>query len=112
MHLMGRAKTWKQTFFINRQGVTWDEFVEAICRKFATVGERYLVREFNNLKQYVTVEGYQEKFEELRTQLLFYNPHITEEHFIARYINGLKEELIPFMDIAHLESLEEAYEQA
>ncbi len=41
-----------------------------------------------------------------------YNPQLTEEHFIACYISRLKEELVPFMDIAHPNFLEEAYEQA
>lgn len=48
----------------------------------------------------------------MRFQLLYYNPHLTEEYFIACLINGLKEELIPFLDIAHPSTLEEAYEQA
>ncbi len=44
--------------------------------------------------------------------MLAYNSYITEEHFISCYINGLREELIPFMDIARPDTLEEAYEQA
>lgn len=71
-----------------------------------------MVREFNSLKQYGSVEKYHERFEELRTQLINYNPRLTEEYLIACYINGLKDELVPFMDIAHPDSLEETYEQA
>ncbi|XP_020082221.1 uncharacterized protein LOC109705849 [Ananas comosus] len=112
MHLKGRARSWKQSYFVNRPRVTWGEFIEALNRRFAQVGERYLVREFSNLKQTGTVEKYQDKFEELKTQLLSYNPQLTEEYLIACYINGLKEELIPFLDIAHPNTLEEAYEQA
>ncbi len=41
-----------------------------------------------------------------------YNSQLTEEHFISCYISGLKEELIPFLDIAHPNSFTEAYEQA
>ncbi len=112
MHMTGRARTWKQSYLINRQIVSWDEFVEALYRRFGQTGERYLIREFNNLKQLGTVERYQEKFEELRTQLICFNPQLTEEHSIACYINGLREDLIPFMDIGHPNTLEEAYEQA
>ncbi len=112
MHMSGRARTWKQSYFINRQGVSWNEFTVAICRRFSQMGKSYLVREFSNFRQVGTVERYQEGFEDLRTQLLCYNPQLTEEHFIACYIGGLKEELVPFMDIAHPNSLEEAYEQA
>nr|CAD1827610.1 unnamed protein product [Ananas comosus var. bracteatus] len=112
MYLGGKARTWKHSYFISRQLVTWDEFTEAICRRFSQVGERYLVREFTNLKQYGTIEKCQEKFEELRTQLLSYNLSLIEEYLIACYINGLREDLVPFMDIAHPDALEEAYEQA
>lgn len=112
MHLAGRAKTWKQGFFINRQGITWEEFTEALSQRFAVTGERYLIREFNGLKQWGTVERYQERFEDLRSQLLYYNPYLTEEYFIASYLSGLKEELMAFMDLAHPSTLEEAYEQA
>ncbi|XP_020092846.1 uncharacterized protein LOC109713256 [Ananas comosus] len=112
MHLIGKAKTWKQGYFVNKQMVSWDEFTEAVCRRFAQVGERYLIREFSNLKHTGTCEKYQERFEELRYQLLYYNPHLTEEYFIACYINGLKEELIHFLDIAHPKTLEKTYEQA
>ncbi len=101
MHLSGKARTWKQSFFIQRQGINWEEFVEALYQRFGQTGERYLVREFNSLKQFGTVESYQEKFEELRTQLLFHNPQLSEEHFISCYIGGLREDLIPFLDIAH-----------
>ncbi len=67
MHLLGNARIWKQGFFITKHIVTWDEFTEAICKRFAQVGERYLIREFSNLKQGGTVESYQEGFEELRS---------------------------------------------
>ncbi len=113
MHISGRARTWKQSYLVNRQIVSWDEFIEALCRRFGQIGERYLIREFNNLKQLGTVEKYQERFEELRTQLIYHNPQLTEEHyFISCYINGLKEDLVPFMDMGHPNTLEEAYEQA
>ncbi len=112
MHMSGRARTWKQSYLVHKQMVSWEEFVESLYRRFAQTGERYLVREFNNLRQFSTVERYQEKFEELKTQLLYYNSQLTEEHLISCYINGLREDLVPFMDIAHPNTLEEAYEQA
>ncbi len=70
MHMTGRARTWKQSYLIQKQLVSWDEFVEALCRRFGQTGKRYLIREFNNLRQLSTVERYQERFEELKTQLL------------------------------------------
>ncbi|XP_020082482.1 uncharacterized protein LOC109706087, partial [Ananas comosus] len=112
MHIFGKARVWKQGYFINRPGVTWEEFTDAVCKRFADVGERYAIREFSNHKQTGSIESYQEKFEELRSQLLHYNPRLEEEFFIASYINGLKEELVPFMDISHPATLEDAYSHA
>ncbi len=112
MHMIGRARTWKQSYFVHKNEVGWAEFVASLYRRFTRTGERYLVREFSNLRQLDKVERYQERFEELRTQLLFHNPHLTEEHFISYYISGLKEDLVSFLDIAHPDTLEEAYEQA
>lgn len=112
MHLNGRARSWKQSYFLSKPRVTWEDFAKALCKRFAHIGERYLVREFSNLKQTGTVERCPDRFEELKTQLLGYNPYLTEEHLIACYINGLKDELVSFIDIAHPSTLEEAYEQA
>ncbi len=75
------------------------------------MGERYLIREFSNHKQTGSVESFQEKFKELRSNQS-YNPHLDEEYFISCYINRLKEEFIPFMNNAHPDTLAEAFAQA
>ncbi len=71
-----------------------------------------LVREFNKLVQTHTIEKYQEKFEDLRARMLYLNPTLSEDHFIQRHISGLKEELVPFIDLSNSTALEEVYEQA
>lgn len=108
-HIIGKAPTWKQGYFINRPGVSSEEFSEAICKRFANVRERYLICEFGNHKQLRSIEKYQERFEELRSQILQYNPYLDEEFFTACYINRLKEELMPFMNISHPTTLEDAF---
>ncbi len=71
-----------------------------------------LVREFNKLAQTTSVDKYQERFEELRARMIYLNPNLSEDHFIQSYISGLKEELIPFINLSNPSTLEEVYEQA
>ena len=44
--------------------------------------------------------------------MLYHNPTLTEQHFIESYISGLKEKLVPFIDLSHPTTLEEVYKQA
>ncbi|XP_020095072.1 uncharacterized protein LOC109714771 [Ananas comosus] len=44
--------------------------------------------------------------------MLYLNPTISERHFIESYISGLKEELVPFIDLSRPTTLEKVYEQA
>ncbi len=85
--------------------------VEAACRRFGGSSIKVLVREFNKLSQVSTVEKYREKFEDLRARILHLNPALSESHFIESYICGLKEELVPFIDLTRSTTLEEVYEQ-
>nr|CAD1843416.1 unnamed protein product [Ananas comosus var. bracteatus] len=112
MHFTGRAHRWKEGYLIDKPDITWEELVEAVCRRFDGSDLGRMIREFNKLTQTSTVERYQERFEELRTRMLYLNPTISERHFIESYISGLKEELVPFIDLSRPTTLEEVYEQA
>ncbi len=46
----------------------------------------------------------------MRARMLHLNPTLSEDHFIQSYISGLKEELVPFIDLSDPTSLEEVYE--
>nr|CAD1835735.1 unnamed protein product [Ananas comosus var. bracteatus] len=112
MHFTGRAHRWKEGYLIDKPDITCEELVEAVCRRFDGSDLGRMIREFNKLTQTSTVERYQERFEELRTRMLYLNPTISERHFIESYISGLKEELVPFIDLSRPTTLEEVYEQA
>lgn len=112
MHFTGRAHRWKQGYLIDKPDITWEELVEAVYKRYDGVGLKLSIREFNKLMQTSTVEKYQEKFEDLRAKMLYLNPTLSEEHFVQSYISGLKEELVPFVDLSHPASLEVVYEQA
>nr|CAD1843422.1 unnamed protein product [Ananas comosus var. bracteatus] len=112
MHFSGKAHRWKEGYLIDKPNITWEELSEAVCKRFGDSGIGRYVREFNKLTQTSTVEKYQERFEDLRAKMLFLNPTLSERHFIESYISGLKEELVPFIDLSHPTTLEEVYEQA
>lgn len=112
MHFTEKAHRWKQGYLIDKPDISWEELTEALYKRYDCTSIRKLVREFNKLVQTSTVEKYQERFEDLRARMLYLNPTLSEEHFIQSYISGLKEELVPLIDISNPTTLEEVYEQA
>ncbi len=112
MHFAGRAHRWKEGYIIDKPNITWEELVEATCRRFEGSDTRRFVMAFNKLAQTGTMERYQEKFEDLRAKMLYFNLALSEQYFIESYISGLKDELVPFIDLSQPTTLEEVYEQA
>ncbi len=112
MHFTEKAHRWKQGYLIDKPDISWEELTEALYKRYDCTSIRKLVREFNKLVHTSTVEKYQERFEDLRARMLYLNPTLSEEHFIQSYISGLKEELVPLIDISNPTTLEEVYEQA
>ena len=112
VHLMRKAHRWKEGYLIDKPNLSWEELVEAVNRRFDSRNMKQLIRKFNKLVQISTVEKYQEKFEDMRARMIQYNPALTERYFIESYISGLKEELIPYIDLSHPTTLEKVYEQA
>nr|CAD1820456.1 unnamed protein product [Ananas comosus var. bracteatus] len=117
MHFSGKTHTWKEGYIMDKPNILWEDFVKAVWRRFGGSLAQRMVLEFNKLTQTGSVEKYQERFEELRARmlsstLLRTKRGLSEQHFIESYISGLKEELVPFIDLSHPTTLEEVYEQA
>ncbi len=112
LHFSGRAHRWKEGYLLDKPNISWEELTEATCRRFDGATMKKLMREFNKLVHNSSVEKYQKKFEELRIRMIHLNPTLSEEHFIQSYISGLKEKLVPFIDLSNPHTLEEVYEQA
>ena len=72
--LEGKADNWFQGVKLERPRMSWSEFCELLCERFAGKWSRDVVEEFNKLQQKGTVEEYEEKFEELKTLMLIRNP--------------------------------------
>ena len=65
LHLEGAAETWFGNFFDTLEGVTWEQFVEELCARFANEGHENVEGEFSKLQQTTTVKAYPEQFEDL-----------------------------------------------
>ena len=52
--------------------LSWQQFSDLLCERFADKRTHDVVEDFNKLQQLGTVDEYQEKFEELKCKKLFY----------------------------------------
>ncbi|XP_071926629.1 uncharacterized protein [Coffea arabica] len=89
MFLEGKADNWFQGIKLEKPKLTLWRFKGTCCRN--------IVEEFNMLQQISTEEIYQERFEELRTLMLFQNPNLSEVYFISNFTSGLKEKIKPMV---------------
>nr|XP_027081138.1 uncharacterized protein LOC113703854 [Coffea arabica] len=110
MYLEGRADKWFQGVKIEKPMLSWEEFVDLLCRRFNDRTCRDIVEEFNKLQQIGNVEEYQEKFEELKALMMMTNRNMDETYFISSFISGLKEEIKPMIKMLKPATLAEAFE--
>lgn len=52
-----------------------------------------MVETFSKIKQLGSIEEYQEKFEEPKSQVMFSLPHVPESYYITVFTSGLKGEI-------------------
>ena len=50
------------------------------------------IEKFNKLKQTGSVRVYLPRFEELRSFMIYHNPHLSEAYFVSSITSGLSEE--------------------
>lgn len=68
--------------------------------------------EFNRLQQRTDVEGYFNKFEDLRFYLLLINPIFNEAYFVYCFIGGLKPDLESMVRVSNPQTMIDALEVA
>ncbi|KAL8159085.1 hypothetical protein V2J09_000622 [Rumex salicifolius] len=112
MYVNGKADTWLQGILIQRPRIPWMELREAICARFGEKQGYEVVEEFNKLEQKDDLEAYCEKFEELRSYMLAYDPHLPESYFVSSFLSGLKPEIKSLVKISRPTSLAEALEHS
>ena len=70
------------------------------------------VEEFNKLQLSTTVLAYQEKFEELRSEVMIRVPHLSESYFVSSFLSGLSEEFRSLVRTHKPKTLTQAFELA
>lgn len=73
--------------------VCWNDFAEAVCRKFGREEFQGLIRQFNRLRQTGSVASYAEKFSELIHQLHAHHSSWNPVFFITQFMDGLRPEI-------------------
>nr|GEX99419.1 retrotransposon-related protein [Tanacetum cinerariifolium] len=88
MHVFGKALNWHKQF-MGKFGevVTWGVYETHVKKRFESVFED-LVVELKNLKQTISVQVYQDSFEELLNKV-----ELNEPYAISLLIGGLKEDI-------------------
>ena len=77
LYLRGKARKWFFTRFKNIRALRWDQFKSEVTRRFTEQGYHIVVAELHELKQIDSVEDYQSKFEDLKSQVLEKEPSLT-----------------------------------
>ena len=71
-----------------------------------------VVEKFNKLNQTGDIEDFLRKFEDLKAQMIMWNPTLNESHFLSSFIGGLKEEIKFLVKMFKPTSLSFAIQQA
>ncbi|KAL4347328.1 hypothetical protein GQ457_17G018120 [Hibiscus cannabinus] len=91
MYLIGKAETWFDGYIMQKNHLSWQEFVSDMTHRFTDKLHTDVIEEFNKIHQTSTVEEYQERFEALQPFMLQINAQLGESYFISSFISGLKD---------------------
>ncbi|KAK1395189.1 hypothetical protein POM88_014245 [Heracleum sosnowskyi] len=112
MYLESKADVWYQGFKLLHDKFSWSQFGEALMKRFGKNGGLDVQEEFNKLSQTGSLMDYVERFEELKSLVLYRNANLEEGYFISSFISGLKMELKPMVRLMKPQSLLDAIEIA
>nr|XP_027090423.1 uncharacterized protein LOC113711457 [Coffea arabica] len=111
-YLEDKADVWYQSFKAGKDNIEWESFSEELHRRFGRLGQMDPVEEFNKLQLSTTVLAYQEKFEDLRSEVMIRVPHLSESYFVSSFLSGLPEELRSLVRTHKPETLTQGFELA
>ncbi|EEF36539.1 conserved hypothetical protein [Ricinus communis] len=112
LYLGEKVDIWYQRWRVQTKEKKWEVFAKELCRRFGKVIVSDIVEESNRIQQVGSVINYQERFEELRSLMLKYNPMPDESYFMSSFVSGLNEEIRSMVKLLKLATLSQAYERA
>lgn len=90
VYLKGKTDIWFDGFIASNPNANWGVFFEELCRRFAESTGEEVIEAFSKIRQVGSIVEYQEKFEELKAQVILALPHVLESYYISVFTNGLK----------------------
>jgi hypothetical protein len=93
MHFEGPAARWLQSVNHRVLTTTWKELCMWIHERFGRDQHDSLIRQLFHIKQTSLVQEYNDRFSELVDQLLAYDHSSDYIYYIARFVDGLKDDV-------------------
>ncbi|KAL2492925.1 Uncharacterized protein Adt_28553 [Abeliophyllum distichum] len=112
MYLKGKADIWFHGFAASHPNAEWNVFTSELCRRFSETTGEEVVEAFSKIRQFGSITEYQEKFEELKTQVMLSLPHLPETYYISIFTSGLKGEIKSMVKMLKPTYLTQAFEIA
>ncbi|KAL2526342.1 Uncharacterized protein Adt_11396 [Abeliophyllum distichum] len=112
MYLKGKADIWFHGFAASHPNAEWNVFTSELCRRFSETKGEEVIEAFSKIRQFGSITEYQEKFEELKAQVMLSLPHLPETYYISIFTSGLKGEIKSMVKMLKPISLTQAFEIA
>lgn len=105
----GNAALWFQGVEAKGRVENWEDMCRLVHEYFGKNKQASYRHQMRVLRQTSSVSDYWDKFSRLRHQLLLYNPHIDEGHFIDEFIAGLRDDIRAAIWLHRPQELETAH---
>ncbi|XP_066166261.1 uncharacterized protein [Oryza sativa Japonica Group] len=93
IYFIGRAASWLRSSRAHLLCGSWGVFCDTVDRKFDRNRHLQLVRQIDQLKQSGSVNEYYERFDDLWSQLLVYDPTLSTVSCVHRFTEGLRSDI-------------------
>jgi hypothetical protein len=84
----------------------WSKLCSALHTNFDRDQHEFLLRQLHRIRQTLSVQDYVDRFSELVDQLTAYDPTINSLHYIARFTDGLHQDIHSIILVQHPSSLD------
>lgn len=105
----GNAALWFQGVETKGRVEDWDTMCRLVHDYFGKNKQASYRHQMRVLRQTSTISDYWDRFSKLRHQLLLYNPHIDEGHFVDEFIAGLRDDIRSAIWLHRPQDLETAH---
>jgi hypothetical protein len=93
LNFTDRALLWLETIEASGRIEEWPTLCQLVFNRWGKDQHQIFMRQILSLKQSGPVTKYIEKFDDLRHQLLLHDPSTSNVFFVARFLEGLREDI-------------------